>query len=373
MSPPDFREVFARYYSEYRERFGEKIPASHRAAAAAILNCRTPAAGGALFSCADCGHLHFAYHSCNHRLCPQCGQDQSAHWADKQKAKLLPVSYSLVTFTIPESLRPVFRSHQELCYGLFFQCTSQALKELAADPKFLGASIGFLGVLHTWTRQLAYHPHIHYILPEGGLTDEGAWRGFRNDGFLPVKKLSIKTRLSMQLALREKDPALYDAIPKRVWREPWVTHRQPVGDGEKAIEYLSRYVTQTALSAKRLVADDGKKVTIEYTESGTGALKRLVLTGIEFIRRFLQHTLPSGFKRVRYYGWLSPAAKARFERILALLDWKRGPIPVKPSARCRLCEGILKVLTTWHPGRAPPCDLRLALSLHEPRRSARPA
>ena len=354
----DFREVFARHWKAYFKLHGARIPAAHRQAAEAILACRTPALGGNLYRCENCGDPHFAYHSCNHRLCPLCGQESARDWAHAQKAKLLPVPYSLVTFTVPQTLRELFRAHQQLCYALLFECSAKALQELAAEPKYLGASLGFVSVLQTWSRQLIYHPHIHIIVPEGGLTPSGGWvRSKYPEYFLPVAKLSIKMRILMEKACQRKAPELYASVPRSVWRENWNTQIEAGGNGQHAIEYLGRYVSQSALSANQIVAEDGRSVKLLYTESKTGLRKTLPLDGCEFIRRFLQHVLPTGFKRVRYYGWLSPAAHRRFARIQALLDWKpaitqRQDKPEPPQ--CRVCGKALILVTTWKRGRAPP-------------------
>ena len=364
----DFREVFARHWTAYFQRHGARIPAEHLRAAEAILACRTAVLGGNLYRCEDCGRSHFAYHSCNHRLCPMCGQENARDWAHRQKAKLLPVPYSLVTFTVPEGLRLLFRSHQELCYRLLYQCSANALQELAAESKYLGASLGFVSILHTWTRQLIYHPHIHVIVPQGGLTPTGGWVRSKDPGyFLPVRKLSIKMRIAMESAFEKEAPDLHAAIDPALWRENWNTHIAPVGNGEHAIDYLSRYVSQTALSANRILADDGKHVTLVYTDSQTGARKTLRLEGGEFIRRFLQHVLPSGFKRIRYYGWLSPAAHKRFDRIQALLDWKPVIAPREdkpPPPHCKVCDKPLILVDTWHRGRAPPSIAIIAQPLY---------
>lgn len=276
----------------------------------------------------------------------------------------------MITFTVPDALREVMRANQKLCFNLLFQCSSQALQEVAADPRHLGGSLGMIGVLHTWTRQLVYHPHIHYIVPQGGLAPNGAWvRGKDPDYFLPVRKLSVKMRILMQAAMKEADRALYDTIPNGVWYENWNVHISAAGRGEEAVDYLSRYVCQTALSKKRILADDGTHVTIEYTDSKTGERCPLKLTSNEFVRRFLQHVLPKRFKRVRYFGWLSPAGHKRLTRIQALLDWKPEldlkPTEPRPAPTCRQCEGELILFGSWRYGRGPPQLLKSAIPLYD--------
>lgn len=362
----DFKEVFARHWRAYDARFGQRIPQSHRRAAEAILACGTAALGGALYQCAECQTYHFAYHSCNHRNCPLCGHQSALDWAAQWRAKLMPeVPYHFITFTIPQKLRRTFRSHQELCYKLLFQCSAQALQELAAEPKYLGASLGLLGVLHTWTRQLEYHPHIHYIVPQGGLTPQGAWvRAKDPNYFLPVKRLSIKMRCLLQQAMREADPKLYHSIPRSVWYECWNTYSKPVGSGAHVIDYLSRYVSRTAMGKNAIMADDGHRVIIRYKDSGTGKTQYLRLEGREWLRRFLQHVLPKGFRRVRVYGWLSPAAHKRFARIQTLLDWKPAVLAeTEREILCKHCEGVLDWVEHWHPGRPPPYHWPVAVPI----------
>jgi hypothetical protein len=367
---PAFREVFARHWRRYHAAHGARVPRTHLRAAQAILDCHTAALGGSLYACADCGQRHYAHHSCNHRNCPGCGAGDAIAWADRQQGKLLPeVPYSMVTFTVPEGLRRTFRSNQELCYRLLFKASAGALQEVAAMRKHLGAQLGMTGVLHTWTRQMEYHPHIHYIIAQGGLTPAGGWaRSKTPKYFLPVKLLATKTRIALQAALGKEDPTLYATIPAAEWHKTWNVHISAAGNGTHAVGYLSRYVNQTALSRKRILSDDGGHVTISYTESGSGKKKPLRLPGGEFVRRFLQHVLPKGFKRVRHFGWSSPAAHKKLARIRALLDWHPPTLdattePHAPS--CKRCEGQLTLVTTWKRGRAPPMLKRQAIPLHD--------
>ena len=372
---PVFRDVFARYWALYEAQYGQRIPGEHRAAARAIFHCRTPVMGGSLYRCNDCGSMHYACHGCNHRNCPQCGYQDGLDWAARQKEKLLPVPYSMVTFTVPETLRRLFRSNQKICYDLLLKCSAEALKSLCLEPLHLGAEVGFISVLHTWTRQMEYHPHVHCIVPMGGLTKDGNWRRCKDPGyFLPVKALSARMRKAMRETMRVEHPDLYRKIPNTVWREAWVTHIAAMNKGDHAIDYLSRYVSQSALSKNRILHDDGENVMIGYTESGTGAKKTMRLNGLEFIRRFLQHVLPGGFKRIRNYGWLSAAAHRKFDRIRKLLNCQ----PVENGAEqndssgeesqnwsCRRCGGDLQPFRIWDRGRAPPELMEVSLSLHE--------
>jgi hypothetical protein len=315
-------EILRRHWPAYDALFGNTIPLAHRAAVAAILSCRTPARGGQLYRC-DCGQTHYAYHSCAHRACNQCGQGDAAAWTARQKTKLLPVPYFLVTFTVPQQLRRLIRTHQSLFYTLLFHQSAGALQDVAGIEKHLGADLGFLGVLHTWTRQLEYHPHIHYLVPGGGLSSDGLrWKDVENpDFFLPQAVLAARFRNRLRQGLQTQHPDILRQIPARVWRMSWVVDVQSTGRGTTALKYLAAYIYKTALSAPRLLACNERTVTFQYPDRASARNRVCRLTGQEFLRRFLQHVLPRSFQRVRTFGWLSAAATARFQRIQA---W---PIP----------------------------------------------
>ena len=349
-------EILRRHWPAYWAKFGTAIPPAHRAAVKAIRSCRTPERGGQLFHCA-CGALHYAYHSCGHRACPQCGQDDAQEWAQRQENKLLPVPYFLVTFTVPEELRKMIRAHPQALYAALFRKSSGALADVALSK--LGVELGFTGVLHTWTRQLVFHPHVHYLVPGGGLTPDGLrWKRVADSQFLlPQAVLAARFKNRLRQHLEQEHPELLRAIPARAWRQKWVVDVQPVGRGTTALRYLAAYVQKTALSARRLVACDARTVTFTHTERATGETKTLRLRGQEFLRRFLQHVLPTGFQRVRHFGWLSPAARKRWARIHALLDCKPATPPDAPAAPgwaplCPNCQKPMRLLGTlprWPP------------------------
>jgi Putative transposase/Transposase zinc-binding domain len=330
-------EILRRHWPAYRAKFGSALPPAHRAAVKAILSCRTSQRGGHLFVC-DCGGFQFAYHSCGHRACNQCGRADAQTWARRQETKLLPVPYFLVTFTVPEELRAVIRAQAKELYGALFRESAGTLADVALTK--LGIEVGFTGVLHTWTRQLLYHPHIHYLVPGGGLTPDGLrWKRVTDPQFfLPTGVLAarFKNRLRQWLEAQHQD--WLKAIPARAWRAQWVVDVQPVGRGQTALRYLAAYVQKTALSAARLVACDEATVTFTHQDRATGQTRTLRLNGQEFLRRFLQHVLPTGFQRVRHFGWLSPAATVRWQRIQALLDWKPAQPPTAHTAPCWVPE-----------------------------------
>jgi predicted RNA-binding Zn-ribbon protein involved in translation (DUF1610 family) len=243
----ELAEVLHRHWPEYERQFGAQILPSHRRAVQAILACRTGRLGGELYRCPDCQQDHFVYHSCNHRACPRCGQADASDWIQRQKLKLLPVPYSLVTFTVPEGLRPWLRSHQKVGYSGLLQQSAAALQDVASREKYLGAQLGILSVLHTWGRQLQYHPHVHCVVPAGGLRADGLrWCEPKNpDFFLPQIVLAARFRNRLKTALQTQED--FDQIPSEVWRQKWIVDVQPVGSGEPAIKYLSAYVYRTAL------------------------------------------------------------------------------------------------------------------------------
>ncbi len=345
-------EVLRRHWPQYARQFGAQILPSHRQAVQAILNCRTAALGGQVFACPHCRREHFVYHSCNHRACPQCGQADALAWIEAQKRRLLPVPYFLVTFTVPQGLRPWLRSHQKEAYQALLQESAGTLQDVAAQAKHLGAKLGILSVLHTWGRQLQYHPHVHCVVPGGGLRADGLrWcRPKTPDYFLPHQVLAARFRTRLKEALQRSGAP----ISGTVWQQNWVVDIRPVGSGEGAVKYLAAYVYRTALGSQRILAADEHQITLRYKDSEDGSWRRLRLAPQEFIRRLLQHVLPKGFQRVRRYGWLSAAAVGKWQRILALLDWKAParkrlePLPL----RCLYCGEPLRWVAAL--GRAPP-------------------
>jgi hypothetical protein len=308
-----------------------------RRAVRAILSCRTLSRGGHLYRCSPCAKMEFAYHSCHHRACPNCGALKAADWLEQRKLRLLPVPYFLLTFTVPEELRALFKAEPKFCYDLLFKVTAQALCDVALSK--LKGEPAALGVLHTWSRQLVFHPHIHYIVPGGFLSENRLrWIRLKDPNFLlPERVLSRRARNLFRLALHSR-PELHAQVPSAVWKKEWIVNTQAVGSGERALGYLANYVQRTALSSQRILKEENGRTTFQYRQGDTGAWKLLTLDTREFLRRFLQHVLPGGFHRVRYYGWWSPAARTKWERILALLDWSAGARPPKRPAWIKTCS-----------------------------------
>lgn len=337
-------DLLAAHWPAYVAKFGRLLPPEAHAAVRAIRRCRTAALGGQLYRC-GCGKEHYAYHSCNHRACPRCGQDDAAAWLAHQRTRLLPVPYFLVTLTVPAELREPIRAAMPLWYGALLKAGAGAVQDLAGQPKHLGAELGVTAMLQTWTRDLRYHPHVHLLVPGGGLTADGLrWLRVKDaQFFLPQVKLAARFKGRLKAWLKTHEPKLLQAVPPKVWWVKWVADIQAVGSGEAALKYLANYLCRPPLQESQLETWDARSVTFRYRDNG-GAVKRCTVNGQEFVRRVLQHVLPKGFQRVRHYGWLGAAARAKRERIGALLDWRAPalvpPAPVPPPK----CPGCGKVM-----------------------------
>ena len=349
----ELAEIFRQHGPAYREKFGQGIPGSHLDAMRDIGRCRTAALGGQVYACPDCQEVVYRYHSCRNRHCPKCQNGKAEEWLAAQQDLLLPVPYFMLTFTLPQELRALARSNQGLFYNTLFQASSAATKKLAADARFIGGQIGMVGVLHTWGRDLCYHPHVHYLVPCGGLGRDGkTWLPGNPDFLLPVKALGKIFRAKFRTAVRKTDR--FDQIPDTVWRQDWVVHAKPVGDGRIALKYLAAYVFRVAISNRRILKLENGQVTFRYKDTQTGKIKRCTLAAFEFIRRFLQHILPKGFVKVRYYGLFSPAWRARLsllqQQLIALalptLDPDLDPSKTIPTdyhtVCCPTCGQILE-------------------------------
>jgi len=358
-------DIFRQYGSAYRARFSEQMLPSQHAAMWAIEHCRTEALGGQVYSCAACGTTRYSYHSCRNRHCPTCQQDAAQDWLARQQDLLLPVPYFLVTFTLPAALRDVAYRHQRLVYDRFFRASSAALQQLAHDPRFLGAQIGMLGILQTWTRDLRYHPHIHYLVAGGGLAADGQrWVTAKADFLVHVKPLAALFRAKLQAALRQT--AIFAEIGAEVWEQAWVVDCRAVGSGQAALKYLAPYIFRVALSNNRIVGVADDQVTFRYTVGETGERRTCTLGALAFVQRFLQHILPKGFVKVRYYGLFRVGARQALARLRGRL-WLQaglaalGAPPCAPSAgsaarelRCPTCGQVLRLERELPRQRAPP-------------------
>lgn len=356
-----FHRLLAAEGPGYLERFGAAMPPRQSRVLRRMLRCRSPALGGQLFGCMGCGKLHYRYHSCNDRHCPQCGGQEAEPWARRWQARLpAAASYFLVTFTVPAQLRGWLRAHPRVGYDALFGASAQAMQALARNPERMGASLGFLGVLHTWSRTLGYHPHIHYLVPGGGLSaGDERWIAAPEGFLLPVRPLAEHFANCLRAQLQKQAPEALAVLPSAIWRLRWVVHSKAVGNGEKALGYLSRYVFKTATGNRRLPVYRDGRIGWPYRDSNSGQPRCIKFQRHELIRRFLQHVLPRGYSRVRSFGWLHPAQKQRLERVRKLLPQKSeqpeppaaSPTPAPICARCR-CP--MSLLASWRAGQTPP-------------------
>lgn len=360
-------DVLRRHGPAYVERYKRSILPSHARAVRDIVQCRTPLLGGHLAECAHCGRDHLLYHSCRNRACPRCGFDRATKWIAQQRELLLPARYFHVVFTLPSEIGRLVRSHQTPLLSVLFQAAFESLARLCRDPHFLGAQIGALAVLHTWTRTLEWHPHIHMLVPGGGLAPDGrTWRAAparRKRYLVPVYALSKLFRgRFLDLARRALPGVSLPEIPRD---KRWVVFAKPAVQGpDKVLDYLGRYVHRTALSDKAIVACDGDGVTFTYRRSDDSRRRAMTLPAHEFLRRFLQHVPPKGLHRVRAFGLLHPAHRATLQRLQLLLANQPAPEtpqrPARPPLRCPHCDqSSLRLVRRLSPSQCavlPPAD-----------------
>jgi hypothetical protein len=340
----ELADIFRDAGPAYLQRFGDRMLASHKRVLHDIVSCRTAALGGQLYLCPGCGDEQSVYFSCRDRHCPKCQGHEAERWLEKQRRLLLPCSHGLATCTLPAELRKIAHSNQRLVYSILLRSAARALLEVASDRHFVGGLTAVMAVLHTWARTLIFHLHVHMLFPIGGLGEESmSWVKPRHPRYiLPDYALAKLFRENVERAFR--DAGLYEKVPRKVWASKrWVAHIKRVGDGEKTLLYLSRYVFRIAISNERILAYDGARVTFK-------AKQETVTLGVEeFIRRFLQHVLPKGFVKVRYYGLWASACRPKLEKARRILNDHHAAIGKKlpriatsesvarPMPRCPKC------------------------------------
>jgi len=343
-------EIFRAHGEEYRRRFGDRMSADQLRAMRAIETCHTPAAGAALWRCPDCEKRHFTFQGCGNRHCPACGRTDAEQWLRKQSALLLPgVTYHLVTFTVHPKLRRPIRSHPRELLEQLFRTSASTLQDLYANEKWVGGMPGMTGVLHTWTRQLEYHPHVHFIVTGGALDATGQWHEAHPKYLVPVEALSKVFRARMRDALAEQHPDLFARIGSRAFCDTdWVVHSKPVGSGERAYQYLARYVYRVALTERAILQHSDERITLRYRDSNTGKPRTLRLVPREFLRRFLQHVLPSRFCKVRHYGLHHSSKRKLISALRAamalMLNQPLPELPPEPEPcvpACPHCEAAM--------------------------------
>jgi len=311
---PELADVFRLHGPAYLAKYHQKLLPSHRRVLRDVRNCRTKALDGHVYKCPQCLRKRYVYHSCKNRHCPKCQNDQATLWLAQKQALLLPVTYFMVTFTIPDELQSLVRSHQKDLYNLMFRSSSAAIQKLAQDPKYVGGMLGMIGVLQTWTRDLRYHPHIHYLIPGGGLAADGkTWKTTKSDYLMPEKALTAIYRAKFRDGLEKL--RLKDRVPVRTWRKPWCVDIEPVGSGKEALTYLTPYIFRVAISNKNILKVTDKDVTFRYRDRKSNTIQTRTLPGEQFITRFLQHVLPKGFQKVRTYGLYHPKQRQTLQII----------------------------------------------------------
>ena len=352
--------MLRRHLSEYQG--AHRLSLQQYKVAQAIMHCRTAALGGHVDACTACGHWEVSYNSCGNRHCPKCQWSAQQRWMKRRMEELLPVTYFHLVFTLPEGLNPVVMSNEAQLYNLLFRAAWETLDQLARQPKWLGAQAGMIAVLHTWGQNLSLHPHLHCIVPGGGLTNDGqTWVNSRDKCFLPVRVLSrlfrgkflhylrnLYQQGQLQFHGQAKDLAPekpFKQLLTALYKSEWVVYaKRPFGGPEQVINYLGRYTHRIAISNRRIVSLQGGKVSFAYKDyRQDGQQKTMTLDAREFIRRFLQHCLPPGFHKIRYYGILSIRNRktklATLQRSLDYLPPVATPAQkTEPAKTCPACS-----------------------------------
>ena len=378
-------DVFRHFGADWRAKHAGRLSRDHLRVMGAIETCRTAALGGHAEACGDCGHLHISYHSCRNRHCPKCQGLERAEWLADRQAELLPVPYFHVVFTVPPAVAEIAFQNKAVVYDILFRATAETLRTIAAAPRHLGATLGFIAVLHTWGQALQHHPHLHCIVPGGGIALDGQrWIACRPGFFLPVRVLSslfrrlflkhldaafATGRLGFHSALADlQDPAAFARHLAPVRDADWVVYaKPPFGGPEQVLAYLGRYTHRVAIANSRLVAMENGTVSFRWKDyRHHDKVKVMTLEAGEFIRRFLLHVIPSGLHRIRHYGFLANgrrAANLSLVRQLLAMPPPEAPIRVidyrermrqltgRDIDICTECGGRMISLGVLKPGR----------------------
>lgn len=381
MTPPpsvELAAIFRRYGAGYRQAHGLR-PYQHRLMRA-IETCRTPELGSTVEWCDRCQYTHTYYRSCRNRHCPKCQGLARAQWLEDRKAELLPTDYFHVVFTLPEQIASIAGFNKKAVYDILFQATSQTLLSIAADPERLGVGLGFFCVLHSWGQNLHFHPHLHCVVPSGGLSaDHERWVSGGRKYLLPVKVLSARFRTLFLRALRKafaagklnlvgeleplQAPAVFDAFLAPLEERKWVVYaKPPFGGPHHVLEYLGRYTHRVAISNRRLLSLEDDRVSFEWKDYRDGGKsKTLTLAAEEFIRRFLQHSFPPGFQHIRSYGFLANCHRARkLELCRQLLAMAVSQLLPSPAA----CRDYQLSLTPHQLRQCPQCHVGTLAYIH---------
>lgn len=311
--------VLERFHESFLERYGAMLSWEQRKALQSILTCRSEAMGGKRYYCGSCQRDHFAWHSCNHRLCPRCGASDTAQWVAERLAARLPVPHFMVTFTLPAAFRTLCHHDAARFYRLFFASASRSLKDVLGRARHLGAPGGFFGMFQSWTQEMRLHPHIHFVVPAVGLTAKGDLTHLQNPKWLARGDVFAARLRILLLSKIEQAGLMESAQVKALWSIKWNCDVEDFGDGENALKYLGRYVCKGPITDSRIVSVSDAGVQIRVKDRTTQQTHCVTIEGVEFVRRYLQHALPRGFHRIRYFGFMHARGKARLAVVRAQL------------------------------------------------------
>ena len=391
--PLEVADIIRSAGASFREKSKRWITWQHRKVLLAILRCRTAVLGGHRDRCSDCGHVAISYNSCGNRHCPRCQGNARLRWLAAREGELLPTRYVHAVFTLPRELAPLTLQNKKVIFNLLFHASAETLLEVARDPRHLGADIGFFSVLHTWNQRLQFHPHVHCVVPAGGLApDHGSWISSSRRFFLPrhvlkrvfrgkftdgLKAAFLDGTLQFHGSLMHlAEPRAFRAWLRTLFRHHWVVYaKRPFGGPEHVLRYLGAYTHRVAISNHRLVALEDGNVTFRWRDSAHGNKKKLMTLPVdEFLRRFLLHVLPRGFVRIRNFGFLANRRRAsllpicfQLSRPSTALGVSAEPVsPPPPSSnwRCPLCGGSMRIVERISAAqlllRSPPLGIRCA-------------
>lgn len=346
------KSIIQQYKPALIKKHGDKLLPSQWLAMHSIERCRTAASGELFVQCKQCHHAHWSPLSCGHRHCPSCQNHEVNQWLDRQKQKLLPANYFMVTFTLPAQLRTLTWRNQKKIYTLFFSMVASTLKSFGLNPDKLNGDTGFTAVLHTHNRRLDYHPHIHVVMPGGGINQKRKqWKKLKGKYLFNEFALAKVFRARFLASLKEHNLKIPTSTA-----EKWVVNVQHVGKGLPALTYLSRYLYRGVISEKNIISNENGKVTFSYVNSTTKKTEYRTLKGEEFLYLVLKHVLPRGFRRVRDYGFLHANAKALLKLVQLILQVKleRKPLRARADYICPHCQSSMVVRIIKHVAKAAP-------------------
>lgn len=367
----DIATVINRFLPKLRQKRG--LSKQQLKVSGALSRCRTSQLGGAMMACRDCGEVHYILHSCRDRHCPRCQGIDKELWVEARKAELLPVKYYHVVFTVTHDLLEVFKYNRKTMYNLLFECAWDTLNTFAKDTKWLGAQAGAIAVLHTWDQKLKYHPHVHFIVPAGGLDDQKQWKNTKQNGnfLFDVKQMSpvFSARFVKRLRQLKKEGKIKKFVPRDLIKKPWgVYAKKAFGSPDNVLEYLGRYTHRVAISNARIIEVTDTHVTFSWHDRKNNYQKKVeTLSGEVFLERFIEHIVPPYFRRIRHYGFLGSRNKSKAlkaardslkvinipQRLLRtqVLELRYGK---QSLLQCKSCGGELVLIVSYTKERAPP-------------------